>query len=302
MVALRIQGPDSKASARRALDDLFSVARRYNSSAAYFELMQFIGRFRFYSPFNAMLIHTQMAGARFVATPSRWRDDFSREVKAGARPIVILQPMGPVLFVIDVAETEAMPGAPSLPPEVECPFEVRQGRITSELATTIENAKRDGIRVSERAHGSQRAGSIQYAPTIETLDVVIGTAVQRVPLRYELLLNTNLSAESQYATLAHELGHLYCGHLGSPNSKWWPDRQGLPIEIREFEAESACYLVCTRLGIENPSAQYLSGYVKKYESTPPISLDAVLKSALLIEKMGQGRLGLRKNSSIGGRG
>jgi hypothetical protein len=200
--------------------------------------------------------------------------------------------------VIDVAETEAMPGAPPLPPEVEHPFEVGQGRITNELVKTIENTKRDGIRVSERAHGSQRAGSIQYASTVETIEVPVGAnphvTYQCVPLRFELLLNSNLSFESRYATLVHELGHLYCGHLSTPNNKWWPDRQGLPLEIREFEAESVCYLVCTRLGIDNPSAQYLSGYVRKYESTPPISLDAVLKSSWLIEKMGRERLGLRK--------
>ena len=170
-----------------------------------------------------------------------------------------------------------MPGAPPLPPEVEHPFEVGQGRITNELAKTIENTKRDGIRVSERAHGSQRAGSIQYASTVETIEVPVGAnphvTYQRVPLRFELLLNCNLSLESRYATLVHELGHLYCGHLGTPNNKWWPDRQGLPLEIREFEAESVCYL------------------------TPPISLDAVLKSSWLIEKMGRERLGPRKDKS-----
>jgi hypothetical protein len=37
-----------------------------------------------------------------------------------------------------------------------------------------------------------------------------------VPLRYELKLNSKHSASENYATLAHELGHLYCGHLGTP--------------------------------------------------------------------------------------
>ena len=41
-----------------------------------------------------------------------------------------------------------------------------------------------------------------------------------------LELNDDLSPESRYVTLAHELGHLYCGHLGTPNEKWWPDRRG----------------------------------------------------------------------------
>jgi hypothetical protein len=53
----------------------------------------------------------------------------------------------------------------------------------------------------------------------------------------------------------------------------------LQIEIQEFEAESVRYLVCARLGIDNPSAEYLAGYVRSFERTPPISLDAVMKSS-----------------------
>jgi antirestriction protein ArdC len=120
--------------------------------------------------------------------------------------------------------------------------------------------------------------------------------VRQVKRRYELLLNSNLTRAARYATLVHELGHLYCGHLGTPQPKWRPDRRGLPLEIREFEAESVCYLVCMRLGIENPSAEYLAAYVREYETTPPISLDAVMKSSWLIEQMGRNRLKLRTES------
>ena len=132
-------------AARRALDDLFTNARQFNSSSSYFELMQFIGQFRFYSPFNAMLIHIQMPGARFVATARRWDKDFGRQIKIGAHPLVILQPMGPVLFVFDVIDTEPLPGARPLPSWVEYPFEVRRGQIGTELDQTVENAKRDGV-------------------------------------------------------------------------------------------------------------------------------------------------------------
>jgi hypothetical protein len=71
--------------------------------------------------------------------------------------------MGPVLFVFDVSDTAPLPNARPLPPQVENPFRVRNGKIGGQLALTIENAKRDGVRVSERADGSQRAGSIQSA-------------------------------------------------------------------------------------------------------------------------------------------
>ncbi len=92
-------------SARTALDELFTRAGKYSSSDAYLELMRFVGRFRFYSPFNAMLIFVQRPGAHFVCTTRRWRRDYHREIKIGARPIVILQPRGPILFVFDVSDT-----------------------------------------------------------------------------------------------------------------------------------------------------------------------------------------------------
>jgi hypothetical protein len=181
--------------------------------------MQFIGRFRFYSPFNAMLIYTQMPGARFVCTARKWLKDYRREIKTGARPIVILQPMGPVLFAFDVSDTAPLADARPLPRQVEDPFWVRNGKIGGELALTIKNAGRDGVRVSERAEGSQRAGSIQWAAAGQHLEFTIATKPlpksTQVSLWFELRLNSVLSAEARYGTLVHELAHLYCGHLGT---------------------------------------------------------------------------------------
>src|SRR5712672_219606 len=251
-MAQRDAAPLDQESARTALDELFTLARKYNSSAAYFELMRFVGRFRFYSPFNAMLIYTQMPGAHFVCTARRWLKDYRREIKIGARPIVILQPMGPILFVFDVSDTTPLPNARPLPPKVVDPFQVRHGKIGGQLALTIENAKRDGVRVTERADGSQRAGSIQWAAAGQHMEFTIAKKPlpksTQIPVWFELLLNAIHSAEARYGTLVHELAHLYCGHLGTPNDRWWPDRQNLSPAVREFEAESVNYLVCTRLG------------------------------------------------------
>lgn len=287
-----------RAVARRALDELFSVARQYRTSRAYRELLDFVARFRFYAPFNAMLVHIQMPGATFVAPAHRWLRDYGRRIKPEAHPLIILQPMGPVMFVFDVTATEPQEGALSLPPEVERPFEVRGGRIGNELTETIENAKRDGINVAERDAGSQSAGEIRAAQPGQRLEVLVRTQPEReyvrVPLRYQLLLNANYSTEARYATLAHELGHLYCGHLGTPDDKWWPSRLGLTHDVCEFEAESVCYLVCSRLGLDNPSDEYLSQYVQKHDETPSLSLDCVMKAAGLIEQMGRERLKPRK--------
>ena len=96
------------------------------------------------------------------------------------------------------------------------------------------------------------------------------------------------------ATLVHELAHLYCGHLGSPDEHWWPDRQMGEGETVEFEAESVGWIICRRLGVETPSDAYLSGYFAANEAVPRISLDTILKAAGLILEMARRRLPPRK--------
>jgi hypothetical protein len=284
----------------RALDELFYVAEQFSTRAAYGDLLRFIARFRMYSPFNAMLIHTQMPGAKYVATPKRWLQGYKRRINPGARPITILQPKGPVLFVFDVSDTTPLPGAPQLPQSVTNPFSIFRGKESGQLAKTIENAKRDGVRVHAREFGSQRAGQIQTANGAEVFHLserhLLTEKRVTVPIRYELLLNSHQPPEERYATLLHELGHLYCGHLGTRNAQYWPDRRYLGPQVEECEAESISYLVCTRIGIETPSAEYVAGYLSDNRQMPRISLDAVVKVAGLLHQMGQSKLPLRRRA------
>ena len=294
-----LTAPIDEDATRRALDELFRLTHQYSSTKGYEGLLRFIRRFRFYAPYNAMLIHVQMPGAKFVAPPHRWLYEYGQRIKPGAHPLVILQPMGPVMFVFDVSDTEPLPDSPPLPREVVSPFDVCGGKVGRQLEQTIENAKRDGIRVTFCNAGSQKAGQIGAGTNTAWLEVVVRLYPKRetvrVPVRYELLLSASLSREAQYATLVHELAHLYCGHLGTPNEKWWPNRSSGNENEREFEAESVCYLVCGRAGIDNASDKYLAGYIEQDRWVPEISLDCVMSASGLIEKMGLERLNLRKD-------
>ena len=249
-----------------------------------------------------MLTHIQMPGAVFVAPPHRWLRDYGRRIKPGARPLIILQPMGPVMFVFDVIDTEPTENSPELPPEIQNPFEATEGKIGRELESVINNAKRDGIRTTKSNAGSQSAGSIRplatgvrYSQKFQT-----GTDKHRkpvfidVPVKYDLLINSKLSREARYATIVHELAHLYCGHLGTSNEKWWPDRRGLCLGTIEFEAESVTYMACLRSDIANPSEKYLAGYLENKEQIPTISLENVMKSVGLIESMSRRRMKSRE--------
>ncbi|MBA3712808.1 MAG: hypothetical protein H0W76_10220 [Pyrinomonadaceae bacterium] len=70
----------ARCGAARVLGDLFSLARQYKSGKAEGESLDFINRFRFYSHFNAMLIHVQMSGATFRI--SRWVPERKRRSAA----------------------------------------------------------------------------------------------------------------------------------------------------------------------------------------------------------------------------
>lgn len=278
---------------KRALDELVLRAKCFGTSKEYGELLGFIARFRWYSPFNAMLVYVQKRGARFVLTASRWASRYGRQIKPGAQPLVILQPMGPVMFVFDVSDTEG----PPLPRLIEDPFKVPAGRAGSRLKTLVLNTARDGIRVTVVRHGSQGAGSIQTRTTKTAgLEVAhVPFRETRIPVRYDVILDQNHTPEAQFATLVHELGHLYCGHIGTPDPHWWPDRRGLPDSVAELEAESVAYLVCQRQGIAVSSESYLHGYVADHQEIPPISLDRVVKTAGLIEEMSTAPVGPRRS-------
>jgi len=286
--------------ARRALDDLFDLARKYKSTKEYADLLRFVARFRFYSPYNAMLVHIQRPGSTYVAPAHRWLHHYHHRIKPDAQPLVILQPMGPIMFVFDVSDTDPMEDAPALPDEVVRPFEIRRGHVSQELDLTIENGKRDGVHVAERNSGSQAAGCIRVAKRGAYQEVVnkLKPAIEyvRVPVRYKILLTKEASREVNYASVVHELAHLYCGHLGTPDRGWWPDRRGLSEQEVEFEAESTSFLVCKRLGIETRSDEYLAGYLggENNHEVPNISLERVMKAAGLIEQMGSVLLKPRK--------
>ena len=273
---------------RRSIDDLVSDAQRYRSSSDYRELLEFMARFRKQKPFNALLLHAQRPGARFVAPAHRWVEKYERQVKPGETPLVALQPFGPVMFVYDVSQTEPM-GEQALPDRFANAFAMPALRnVEQALPRLIVNAKADGVRVAHGAAGAEHAGSIR--PVIEgrTQQVVVDRRLMttvHVPVGFEMVINRDHSPTEQLATVAHELGHLYCGHLGTPDPTWWPDRRKTTEKVREFEAETLAYLVCQRVDESARMPPYLDGYLEDNDTVPEgISLDVITKaSGMVIE-------------------
>jgi hypothetical protein len=267
-----------------ALDEMFSASRRYRGSHEYMELMSFITKFRQYAPFNGLLLHIQNPDITYVATASDWEGKFNRRPKREARPMVILQPFGPVMFVYDLQDTEG----PPVPEVVLKPFKTTGKLPMVVYERTVHNCAVHGIEVHDDLKGLFKAGkAVRLTPhareQFKDLSLSPGSS-------YLILLNRKHSLEEQYSTLAHELGHIFCGHLGTDSLSWWDANINIPQGIEELEAESVAYLVCLRQGLQVNSERYLSNYRTPDDiQLPFFGLNAVLLATDYVEKMGHSR-------------
>jgi hypothetical protein len=219
----------------------------------------------------------QRPGMAAMLTEKRW-GELGRAVKPEAIPIVILQPFGPVMFVYDLADTI---GPPMRGDDVMDPFPAFGTLSGATLGKLVDAVREeDRIAVVEMNLGFLRAGDARPAHrTYGGLTEFPDAAGRRFVVRLE----TTLTTPARFATLVHELAHIYCGHLGAAGSDWWPNRcDNLTRGQKELEAEGTAYLVTARCGLETRSPEYLANYIE--DGDPEIiSLDAILRAANRIE-------------------
>lgn len=257
---------------QQKLDELLYQVGTYHISENYKNLLEFIKKLPHLAPYNAFLVHMQKPGAQYVATAEEWEKTYHRYIKPGARPLIILYPFAPVLFVFELGDTY---GDEPFPEEVLHPFRVT-GRLESgKYNRLVGNLPRIGVFYREEDYGTDSAGFIER---VDYGEQVVINEKHDAQIFYHLVVNKNLPLEAKFATVAHELGHLYCGHFG-----YIGDR--LDRATAEFEAECVSWIVCERAGIHSPSARYLHKYLGENKTIPFFSFNAVLTTAGLIESM-----------------
>jgi IrrE N-terminal-like domain len=258
---------------RGLLQSLLDGSRLYRSSSNYRELLEFVTRLRNIAPFNAMLLQIQKPGMRFAASADDWAKLFNRTVKDAARPLLILWPFAPVALVYDVVDTE---GAP-LPEDLLSPFRTN-GPITQQrLEGFTQRLSSKGIDLSAVNYGPGLAGNIH------SLEVGLASEDRREKPAYHIRINENHDVNTQFATLIHELAHLYLGHLGADAYLQVPARTRPVKTQRELEAESVSYIVCKRNGVESAAEAYLSGYLESHTKIEDVDIFGILKAAGKIE-------------------
>ncbi|MBT5356886.1 MAG: ImmA/IrrE family metallo-endopeptidase [Rhodospirillaceae bacterium] len=270
----------SREEAARAIDDLFREALRKRGNEFFPELFRLLERCRNYSVFNLGLAYLQRPGAAAIATKKRW-GELDRKVKTDAIPIIILRPFGPVMTVFEVSDTE---GQPLRGDEIFDPFSTSGELVAVRLENLVNNAKaKDEIETRFVSLGYLLAGDVRPAHlSVGGITFWPESNADEEP-SYRVRVSESLDTAARFAVLAHELAHVYCGHLGAHGRVWWPDRvHALSHGQREFEAEAAAHIVLLRQGLRKKSAEYLSRLISESD-LEAISLDAILQAANRIE-------------------
>ena len=145
----------------------------------------------------------------------------------------------------------------------------------------IKKLMKLGINTKLIEYGDALAGHIQRPE--HDLKVINQPTQEKEKPIYLIRLNKNHDSNVQFATLAHELAHLYLGHLGTDKFLKIPERLNKSLNAKELEAESVCYIVCHRNNVKPNSEAYLTDFVGDKLQAEDMDLYALLKAAGQIE-------------------
>lgn len=287
---------------RALLDNLFEEVKSFRYAGEVKALFEYCRRMQHLSAYNAALVYTQQPGTQLVLSAKQWYKE-SRLVKPNSRPLIILLPFGPVGFVYDIADTEPMYGKDSdilwedlLDKYINHPYALKHSDLFGfgqELGNLTNNLPFFGIKYEKMKAGSSLGANITVHFN-SPIDVPIRKRNKTEKLKYGsyfwLGVNDNAGTTEELASLTHELGHLFCHHL-YVDDRWWKPRK-LSENSREFEAESTAWLICSRLGFDSRSVEYLSGY-KDDDQIPPVSFESIFRAVNQVENMIKQRLNYR---------
>lgn len=285
------------------LDQLLEDSRLYHKGSDYQNLLDFVVRLRNFAPFNALLLQIQKPGLHHAASARDWRENFERTIKDGARPLLILWPFGPVALVYDLIDTDG----DELPNGIAAfaATGVIDELALERFARLIAKKNIDWNKVDT---GDRKAGSIErltVAQSLPSADISASADLENAidelgklfgskrkqsakpgeASSYRMNINKNHEPNVQFATLTHELAHLYLGHLGRDSFLSIPDRPLQTLQQRELEAESTAYIVCARNGVDNRSASYLANYVKQDTTTEQLDMYQIMRAAGQVETL-----------------
>lgn len=267
-----------KSNVEDLLQELILNVDALTSSKQYRDYLKVATHFPTYSVHNLLLIFKQFPQATFVAGYATWKS-FGRHVKKGEKGIKILAPITQTQTVIDevtqLATKETTVGFRRV-----CVFDISQ----------TEGRPLPKIMKPKTLHGECDI----YDEAKNRLETALGYHIQPAKLEagatgkcsYEsktIYIHDTCDSRQAFKTMIHECAHVFLHEklrLHTPTNdfeKLLASKQS----IREMEAESVSYIVCSRMGID--CSEYSFPYIalwKKKESFLVQSLKRITNISL----------------------
>ncbi|MBR6677511.1 MAG: ImmA/IrrE family metallo-endopeptidase [Oscillospiraceae bacterium] len=235
------------------------------SSGRYREYLQAMSKFHYYSAGNVMLILLQCPTATCVAGFHRWKKEFGRYVKKGAKGIQILAPCLGKCFrqkeERDPATGEVVCNPDGTPKTVLQVETIRRYKVATVFdVSQTEGRELPGLGVEE-LHGEvenfplifERMCSISPLPVM--LESISDSAKGYTSFSEKrIVVRSGMSEVQTLKTLIHEIAH---AKLHDPATTGEEQRKNR--SEREVEAESIAFVVCQYMGID--TSDYSFGYV-----------------------------------------
>lgn len=277
------------------INELFQSILRKKASGEIKKFFDFQKGNPQHAPFNNALVFAQNPECVYYMTASQWEKRFTRSIREGARPMVVLFPFGPVDFVYDFKQTE---GDDKFDENscVEWWREEKSNILSAEIInTTIRHLdKKYQIpfvsKNPKEYFGDHSLSTGGYARSYR------GDGRPEITLHPRYATNINARAEESYGVLVHEIAHIFLGHLGAKHylegknekkteRQLCEDRSYLDRKICELEAELTAWLVFNRFGIEKHSVDYLAGWLVNDEDWQEVNFSIVMRVANTIFEM-----------------
>lgn len=252
---------DRKEKVKEVLKILENGVQNMFDSEQYKSYLRTLSKFHTYSAFNSMLIYLQCPGASFVAGYKTWETKFGRYVKSGEKAIQILAPLIYKKKTEDQEDTD------------ECLLHGFR------VVNVFDVSQTDGAALD--LGSTELTGCVNnYSKLIQNLK-----DVSPVPVNYEELnkayglfspssnsitLAQGLSELQTIKTCIHEIAHAYLFNT------YKEEETSKCRSVREVEAESVAYAVCSLLGLD--TSEYSFFYIAGWSaSQTTVELQMVLK-------------------------